>query len=158
MNPYQAPQTPMEDAPLPGSDVADRVRLLRWLVVASTLLFLTTWFFPWEALPMSPGARVMLEASGYGAAHPALLEVVPYVFLAAWLIAAMGVFFLRSWGRFLFAALWLVGVPVRLFQGIAVETALQRTFYDVNVLCDGAILVLLFTAPLSLIFRKSTPG
>ena len=142
---------------MPGGDVAHRVRLLRRLVIASTILYLITWFFPWEVLPMSPDARGMLEASGYGAAHPALLEVVPYVFLAVWLTAAVGVFFLQPWGRTLFAALWAIGIVVRLFQGLVVETALQRAIYDLNVLCDGAILVLLFTAPLSALFKKSTP-
>jgi len=127
--------------------------LFRWLVVVSVIAYLMFFFMPAMPLSISPDVAALRGKSGYGATLPSL-PWLPWAFLAGWLLASVGLFFLRAWARGLFASLYVLVLLLRFVQGTTVHLPIEGFLGEIVSLADGAILALAFTNPVASYFNR----
>ena len=125
------------------------VRAFQSLVVLSTLLSIALWLLPYLPISMAPEFEGLLSANGADALFYEIAFEIRTYLPAAYLVAAIGLFFFTWWGRWLFVGCYAVGVVVTIVGGFIVLPALDSTFFLVVTLVDGAILGLAFFSPLS---------
>lgn len=90
-----------------------------------------------------------LRWSGYGGTPVLQNSLVYFGLAAAKLVAAVGLFFFLSWGRWVLAGLLLVSLVQVPFNGVAVGLPHENLVGALTGLVDGAVLALAFASPLA---------
>ncbi|HKO87174.1 MAG TPA: hypothetical protein VJU83_01505 [Burkholderiales bacterium] len=153
-NPYQPPGSSVQDANVPLGSAAT-ARLFRFLVVASTVCWAIATMLQWIDLPIADDTRAMHDmVQGYGALFFDPSGLIYFVFIAMWLIAAVGFFLFKGWGRSLFVWTYAITFLYHLFSGLVVHYAFEYELYILSTLFDGAALALAYTDPLKQRFER----
>ena len=155
-NPYLPPGAPVSDAMAEVAvlKVSGLLRLFQAMVVASTLIGLLLFVWPYLFIPMSPRIAAFRGQSGAGALAPVAAQVAFLVAQPLWILSAIGLYFLRWWGRLLFIGTYALTMLASLVDGMGVQFAWESFLATVATLMDGAVLVLAFLPPLSEHFAR----
>jgi hypothetical protein len=125
------------------------VKAYQCLVVISALLGITLWLTPYLPISRAPEIEGLLSANGADALfYEASFQIKTYL-PAAYIVAAIGLFFFTWWGRWLFSACYALGIAVTAIGGFIVSPAFESVGFLLVTLVDGAILGLAFLSPLS---------
>ncbi len=116
----------------------------RALVVISTLIYLVYWFLPfvdwrWYSLDVLE----LRELSGIGA-QLLLPLAVEYILFAAWILAAVGMYFFKAIARSAFLWLYIVSTLMEPFLGVVVLTGLDSVLSSLSTVLDGAIIAIAY--------------
>ena len=132
-------------------------RVLQLLVVAAWLLMALSYFLPFTSWYADHIFHPLMAYDGVGARvtfQSAFLYAAP---LWGFLVAAVGLFFLQNWGRYLHLALWMYGwLGVFLF-GTRVTHPIDGFLAATLSTMDGVILALAFLSPLRHSFSRVAP-
>jgi hypothetical protein len=120
----------------------------RLLVVAWFVLYVWLFTLPSSAYKQPPDIREILAYSGRGATIPPN-DSVAYLLLGASFAAAVGLVGMQLWARRLLVAIVVAMGILRGFRGISVATPPAAILSLLYTLMTGAILTLIYTAPLS---------
>ena len=121
----------------------------RALVICSTGLFVL-WFFELFLLGgfVSPEVHDLLNWHGYQALIP-LPDLVSWLVMVLYLVAAVGLCEFTKAGRMLFSLLTVFNLITSLLGGVQIATAFGSCLGAVTSLADGAILVMAYSSPLA---------
>jgi hypothetical protein len=132
-----------------------RVRTFQALVAASTLLAVAWYALPYLPLVyLPPEVQNLLQADG-AAGSPIVLS--PWYYnsaFAARIAAGVALFFLLWWGRWLLVLVLASDLVSVLFSGVAVTPPLDQLVYVLMYMCEGAVVVIAFSEPLSLVLQR----
>jgi len=136
-------------------DGLNRKATIRVLTLISALSYVI-WVFGrlvlWQ--DFDENVQMILDADGYGAILPEHeYAYIPWISIS--LLSYVGLFLLRPWGRNLLAIVYLLTLLLSPFSGVMIHAPFERFFFTVFMLCDGAILGLLFFAWRTELFDKS---
>jgi hypothetical protein len=134
---------------------AGPIKAYQSLVVLSFLLGIALWALPYIPISSAPEVKELLNANGADALFYEIAFGIRKYLPAAMTIAAIGLFFFTWWGRWLFAACYIVGLVVTVIGGLTVSPALDSAVSLIVTLIDGAILGLAFLSPLSENFDRA---
>lgn len=130
------------------------IRMFRGLVLLGFASYLLWFFMPWIHVPQSTELQTILGLDGTGAVaslhHPSIF----ITFFVARAVAAIGLFFLLSWGRWLLLAYLACGMLFILFRGIVVETSVDVFFGTLSAIFEGVTLGRAFSFPMASYFRR----
>jgi hypothetical protein len=156
VNPYHPPGAAVADpmVELAELKVSGLLRLFQAMVVASTAIGLVLFFWPYLPLPISPPGAAFRGQAGAGALAPAVSQVAFYVAQPMWILSAIGLYFLRWWGRFLLVATYALTSLASLVGGMQVQFEFESLLATIATLMDGAVLALAFLPPLSKYFAR----
>jgi hypothetical protein len=155
-NPYLPPLATVADSMSETAilKVSGLLRIFQTMVVASTLIWLFLFASRFLPIPIAPDLSVFRDQAGAGALAPAVTQVVSYVAPLLWILSAIGLFFLRWWGRRLFVATYAVTCLADLLGGAQPLLVWEVLFATAILLLDGAVLAIAFLPPLSVYFRR----
>src|SRR5512135_1651690 len=131
-----------------------RVHAFQTLVVISALLYIVWMALPHLSRTFTPEVQNALAWSGYGGVS---WVSDPLFFLSIGVgkfVASLGLFLLRSWGRWLLLAVVTVSLASVPFAGVSTGVPLDNIVGYFLSLTDGAILALAFFSPLAEAVRK----
>ncbi len=134
------------------------IKIFRLLILAEIVLTVassTVAFLPGQALP--PDVERWLAGDG----APALIRwmegepraalfvalAIGVGFVAAYIAALIGLFFLKRWARTLYLAMFIGGVILLPLMGAAITTPVAALVDYLLAACTGAIVALLFVGP-----------
>lgn len=132
-----------------------RIRTFQLLVIASVVLHYAWVFLPDEIMNPSPEASEMLRWSGYEGTSLLQHPVFHISIAAASGLAALGLCFLRPWGRWLLVAELAVSLAQLPFNGIAVALPIDRLVGALDGLVQGTVLGLAFLSPIADSFTRT---
>lgn len=142
----------------PHSLHMSRVRAFQLVVSLSTLLCIVWYFLPYLPLTYLPSdAQSVLQASGAGG-----FELVrgPWFYnsaFAARLLAGVALFLFLPWARWLLLVVLASDLISVLLAGIAVTAPIDQFVYVLMYLCEGALVAMAYSEPLSHAFVAKTP-
>jgi len=124
----------------------------RGLIIVSTTLYVVYWFLPFfDWRWYSPEVLELRSVSGFDA-KIVLPSLVDYLLLAAWLLAAIGMYFFKAPARSLFLWLYIVMTLVDPFRGTSVFTGVDLLLFSLSTLMDGAILAIAYLTSVGRLF------
>lgn len=155
-NPYRPPVAAVADAigEVAALKVSGVLRLFQAMVIASAAIGLLLFFWPYLPIPVPERMATFRSLAGAGALASAVTDIVFTVAQPLYLLSAVGLYFLRWWGRLLFVATYAATMLAMLAGGIAVQFPWESLLATVATLIDGAVLVLSFVPPLSEYFSQ----
>jgi hypothetical protein len=124
----------------------------RGLVVVSTALYLVFWFLPFiDWRWYSPEVLELRGMSGFDAklVWPIFVD---YLLLAAWLLAAIGMYFFRASARSLFLWLYIITTLVDPFRGTSVFTGVDVMLFSLSTVMDGAVIAIAYLTSVERLF------
>ena len=130
-----------------------RIRLFQLIVVVAVLMNIVWYFLPYFDPDLPPETVALLRASGMGASDVLSQPWFHGPLFTMRLIAAIGLFFLQSWGRWLSVFLLAVDLMSTLLSGVTVNLPRDSLVLALSWLLDGAVLVMAFSAPVSSAFE-----
>lgn len=157
-NPYLPPGALVSDLITDIADlkVSGLLRIFQSMVIASTLIGLFLFLSPYLSIPISDRSAILKGYGGTDALVPAVTQIVYLVAQPLWIVAAIGLYFLRWWGRVMLVGIYLLSGLGSLLGGMFVYLPWESLLGTAATLMDGAVLALAFLPPLSKYFRK--PG
>jgi hypothetical protein len=111
-----------------------------------------------SALWNAEGYAELLKFDGYGARLMLIHPVYDWLPLAVFVIAVIGLFAFKNWGRYTFLGLWLLMTLGTLLFGVRVVAPLISFLSIVASTLDGFILYAAFFSPLRVEFAGSQKG
>jgi hypothetical protein len=154
-NPYAPPEATVSDPHAWAVlSVPGLIRLFQSMVVASALIgvFLFTW--PYLPIPMDEDVWNFRWQSGAGAAWGAAAYFIHLVLQVCWILSAFGLCFFKWWARPLFAGTYLLSAVSILLGGFVIWFPWEAFLITVATLLDGAVMALAFLPPLSAYFER----
>lgn len=155
---YLPPLAPVDDVSTDPAASLSRpglVRLYHRLVLASVVLGLLLAFLPWSRLPLSYELQQAVQAAGLGAIVPLeAMHLLWWIQQPLWVAAGIGLYFFRSWARWLFTVLYGVSILSSLVGGAIVHLPWEAAMVTAVTLVDGALLALVFLPPLNAAFGE----
>ncbi len=130
------------------------VRTFQVLVVASLVLHMVWFSFPYMPIEHSSEVAKLVSFSGYGASSFLQHPLFYFSVLVAKLFAAIGLFFFLSWGRWLFVGILALSLGATPFGGVSVIPPMDGFVGALSALTDGAITALAFSAPIATYWRE----
>jgi hypothetical protein len=125
------------------------------LVAAAMGCYLVWFLLPYWAGHLTESQQRLADYSGYATMLPVEHPVYYGLWFALWLIAALGLMFLKNWARHLFLGLSLLGVALAPFSGFVVQPPLDGLFANASALLDGAILAIAYLSPFAARFKET---
>ena len=132
-----------------------QVTLFRSIVVTSVVLYLVSYFLPYESFESNPAAVNLLKLDGYAALANPQSWLFGAGVLLLWLLAAVGLLHFDNWARYLYLALTVWALVAAGLYGIRVSSPVESVLGLAVDLLDGAILALAFLSPLKNSFVSS---
>jgi hypothetical protein len=128
------------------------VRLFRILLIAEWVIVavggvVSVWSEAFLPAPLKEYVDAIAKTP-YTVRDQVLLGVGMLLLLLA-IVVTIGLYRLRNWARALLVLNLVLGLLGSLFYGPYVETSVGRTFSDLGVLLEGAIVALVFLPPVS---------
>ena len=150
-NPYLPPGAAVADpmGAVAVLKVSGLLRLFQAMVVASTVIGLLLFVWPYLPIPMSERMAAFRSYGGAGALAPAATTIVFFVAQPLWIVSAIGLYFLRWWGRLMLVGTYVLTMLASLLGGIWVQLPWESFLGTIATLMDGAVLALAFLPPLS---------
>ncbi|HEY3053594.1 MAG TPA: DUF2007 domain-containing protein [Thermoanaerobaculia bacterium] len=130
---------------------ASRFRLL---VIAWMILYVWLSYFPRSSYKQPEYLKEAFRYNGYGAVIPPSANL-GYLFLFAYLAAAVGLLIFNNWARHLLMVTNVIHIAMRPFFGVSVRGPFDSTLSFVMLLLNGTILAFAYSPPLSRAFRAA---
>lgn len=130
-----------------------RIRLFQLIVVVAVLMNVAWYFLPYFDPDLPPETVALLRASGMGASDVISQPWFHGPLFTMRLIAAVGLFFLQSWGRWLSVFLLVVDLMSTLLGGVTVNLPLDSLVLALAWMLEGAVLTMAFCGPVSAAFE-----
>lgn len=154
-NPYAAPKSAVTDPHAWATvTVSGLVRLFQVMVVASTLIGIFIFFWPFLPIPTAQDVTGLRAAAGAGAWSAALSYVIAWAMQPLWILSAFGLCFFKWWARPVFAGTYVLGAIDNLVGGLVVWLPWEAVLITIATLLDGAVLALAYLPPLSAYFDR----
>jgi hypothetical protein len=131
-----------------------RISVFRILVVSSAIFYLAWILLPYVPRDYTPPVKDLLSSSGYGASAWVMNPAFYFSVGAGKLLASIGLFLFRPWGRWLLLAVVVTSLASVPFAGISVGVPLDSIVGYFTSLTDGAVLALAFCSPIADVVRK----
>ena len=154
-NPYAAPRSAVTDFNAWATlTVSGLVRLFQVMVIASALIGMFIFFWPFLPIPTAEDVTGLRQAAGAAAWSPELRYVIAWAMPLLWLLSAFGLCFFKWWARALFAGTYVLSAMLHLMGGLVVWLPWEAVLITITTLLDGAVLALAYLPPLATHFER----
>jgi hypothetical protein len=133
-----------------------QVQIFRSIVLTSAVLYLVSYFLPYEVFESNPAAVNLLELDGYAARFNPQSGLFTTGVMSLWLLASMGLLHFDNWARYLYLGLTGWALVAAGLYGIRVTSPLEAMLDLAVAVLDGVILALVFLSPLTENFLNSS--
>jgi hypothetical protein len=134
--------------------VSGLLRLFQAMVVASALIGVLLVVWPFLPIPIAERMTAFRAQLSAGALAPAASNIAFLIAQPLYILSAIGLYFLRWWGRLVFVGTYILTLLATLAGGMWVQLPWESFLATVVTLMDGAVLVLAFLPPLSVHFAR----
>ncbi|GGF80282.1 hypothetical protein GCM10011338_35690 [Alteromonas lipolytica] len=71
------------------------------------------------------------------------------------IVAYVGLFLFKSWGRHVFVASFVLAIPAYFMAGLWITTGLEDLLFDASMFLDGMLVALMYFSPVKAEFAKA---
>lgn len=104
----------------------------------------------WEALPESIDWVLIFESY-------AVVSIIAGVSVIILLLASViGVLLFQNWARWLYLGSTLLVFPISIFSGPTIYYAWESSLWDIALMAEGAVMLVMFMPPIRNEFNKSS--
>ena len=157
-NPYAPPTAVVFDRNAPATlAVSGLIRLFQIMVIMATLIGIFLFVSPFLPLPIGEQTNEIRGAAGAEAISFDGSRIISLLLQPLWILSAVGLCFLKWWGRRAFVATYVLSAIQYLIGGVVVWLPWEAVLIAIATLLDGAVLALAFLPPLSTYFAHDRP-